>query len=91
VLNGKPQQPAALNRVLPEPPHKGPKPAHEKVTSQADAFVIDPSALPSDGLQIAVMRGIPAGPSGPWPYKKGSGHPITELSQVHASPQCTGS
>jgi len=92
VLNGKPQQPTALNRVLPVPPHKGPKPAHEKVNSQVDAMVIVPSALPpGDGLQIAVMRGIPPGPAGPWPYKKGSGHPVTEVSLVHDSRQCTGS
>jgi hypothetical protein len=92
VLNGKPQQPAALNRVLFEPPQKGPKPAHEKVSSQVDAMVIHPSALPSgDGLQIAVMRGIPLGPSGPWPYSKGSGHPVVEVGLVKASPQCTGS
>lgn len=93
VLNGKPQQPAALNRVVPVPPHKGPKPAHEKVTSQdVIDMVIDPSALPpGDGLQIAVMRGIPQGPAGPWPYAKGSGHPVSEVSLVKASPQCTGS
>jgi hypothetical protein len=92
VLNGKPQQPAALTRILPESPSQGPKPAHEKVTSQVDAMVIRPSALPSgDGLQIAVMRGIPPGPAGPWPYKKGSGHPVTEVGLVKASPQCTGS
>jgi hypothetical protein len=59
--------------------------------SQA-AVVIDPAALPSGaGLQIAVMQGIPLGPSGPWPYPKGSGHPVVEVSLVQASPQCTGS
>ena len=92
VLNGKPQQPATLYSVLPAPPYQGPKPAHEKGSSQADAMVIQPSALPSgDGLQIAVMQGIPPGPGGPWPYPKGSGHPITEVNLVKASPQCTGS
>jgi len=92
VLNGKPQRPAALDRVVPVPPHKVPKPAHEKVTSQdVIDMVIRPSALPSgDGLQIAVMRGIPQGPAGPWPYPKGSGDPVSEVSLVAASPQCTG-
>ena len=57
-----------------------------------DALVIYPSALPSGaGLQIAVMRGIPLGPSGPWPDPKGSGHPVVEVFLVKASPQCTGS
>jgi hypothetical protein len=57
-----------------------------------DAMVIHPSALPPDaGLQIAVMRGIPLGSSGPWPYPKGSGHPVVEVFLVKASPQCTGS
>jgi hypothetical protein len=57
-----------------------------------DAMVIHPAALPSGaGLQIAVMRGIPLGPSGPWPYPKGSGHPVVEVGLVKASPQCTGS
>lgn len=57
-----------------------------------DAMVIHPSALPSGaGLQIAVMRGIPPGPGGPWLYPKGSGHPVVEVSLVKASPQCTGS
>jgi hypothetical protein len=57
-----------------------------------DAMVIDPSQLPDDaGLQIAVLRGIPAGPSGPWPYAKGSGHPVVEVTLVKDSPQCTGS
>ena len=57
-----------------------------------DALVIHPSALPSGaGLQIAVMRGIPPGPAGPWPYPKGSGHPVVEVGLVKASPQCTGS
>lgn len=57
-----------------------------------DAMVIHPAALPAgDGLQIAVMRGIPPGPSGPWPYPKGSGHPVAEVGLVKASPQCTGS
>ena len=95
VLNGKPQGPAALNRVLPVPPHKGAKPVHEKVTTPVDDIVdtvINPSALPpGDGLQIAVMRGIPAGPAGPWPYPKGSGHPVSEFSLVKASQPCTGS
>jgi len=92
VLNGKPQQPAALNLVVPVPPRQGPKPAHEKVTSPVVDMVIDPSALPpGDGLQIAVLQGIPAGPSGPWPYSKGSGHPVSEYSLVKASAQCTGS
>jgi hypothetical protein len=58
---------------------------------QRDAMVIHPAALPSGaGLQIAVMRGIPPGPAGPWPYPKGSGHPVTEVGLVKASPQCTG-
>lgn len=53
---------------------------------------INPSALPSGaGLQIAVMKGIRLGPSGPWPYPKGSGHPVVEVSLVKASPRCTGS
>jgi hypothetical protein len=92
VLNGKPQQPAALKSVLPAAPHKGLKPAHEKASPQVDAMVIKPSALPSgDGLQIAVMPGIPPGPGGPWPYPKGSGQPVTEVNLVVASPQCTGS
>jgi hypothetical protein len=57
-----------------------------------DAMVIHPSALPPGaGLQIAVMRGIPLGPSGPWQYPKGSGHPVVEVFLVKASPQCTGS
>jgi hypothetical protein len=57
-----------------------------------DAMVIHPSALPSGvGLRIAVMRGIPLGPSGPWSYPKGSGHPTMEVALVKASPQCTGS
>ncbi|HEY2507920.1 MAG TPA: hypothetical protein VGI58_15500 [Streptosporangiaceae bacterium] len=57
-----------------------------------DTLVIDPTALPSGaGLQIAVMQGIPLGPSGPWPYPKGSGHPVVEVSLVQSSPQCTGS
>ena len=57
-----------------------------------DAMVIHPAALPSgDGLRIAVMRGIPSGPAGPWPYPKGSGHPEMEVGLVNASPQCTGS
>jgi hypothetical protein len=57
-----------------------------------DALVIQPAALPAGaGLQIAVMQGIPLGPSGPWPYPKGSGHPVVEVSLVQASPQCTGS
>jgi hypothetical protein len=56
------------------------------------ALVIHPSALPHGaGLQIAVMRGIPPGPAGPWPYPKGSGHPEVEISLVKASMQCTGS
>lgn len=55
-------------------------------------MVIDPSALPpGDGLQIAVMQGIPSGLAGPWPYAKGSGHPVSEVNLVKASPQCTGS
>jgi hypothetical protein len=57
-----------------------------------DALVIHPSALPAGaGLQIAVMRGIPLGPSGPWTYPKGSGHPVVEIGLVKASPRCTGS
>jgi hypothetical protein len=57
-----------------------------------DALVIHPAALPPGaGLQIAVMRGIPPGPSGPWPYPKGSGHPVVQVGLVKASPQCTGS
>ena len=57
-----------------------------------DALVINPALMPRGvGLQIAVMRGIPAGPAGPWPYPKGSGHPVAELATVQASPQCTGS
>jgi hypothetical protein len=57
-----------------------------------DALVINPSALPPGaGLQIAVMRGIPLGPSGPWPSPKGSGHPVVDMFLVKASPQCTGS
>jgi hypothetical protein len=56
-----------------------------------DAMVIRPSALPPGaGLQIAVMPGTPLGPSGPWPYPKGSGHPVVEVFLVKASPQCTG-
>jgi hypothetical protein len=56
------------------------------------ATVIHPSALPSGaGLQIAVMRGIPAGQTGPWPYPKGSGHPVETAGLVKASAQCTGS
>jgi hypothetical protein len=56
------------------------------------ALVIDPSKLPpGGGLQIAVMRGIPPGPSGPWPYPKGSGHPVVEVSLVKATLACTGS
>ena len=55
-------------------------------------MVFVPSALPRGaGLQLAVMRGIPKGPGGPWPYPKGSGHPVTEESLVRVSPQCTGS
>jgi hypothetical protein len=55
-------------------------------------MVIHPSALPPGaGLQIAVMWGIPLGPSGPWQYPKGSGHPVVEVFLVKASPQCTGS
>jgi hypothetical protein len=69
-----------LSRVLGSPFHSTPE------------MIIHPSALPSGaGLQIAVMRGIPPGPAGPWPYPKGSGHPVTEVSLVKASPQCTGS
>jgi hypothetical protein len=57
-----------------------------------DAVVISPSALPSGaGLQIAAMQGMPAGPSGPWPYPKASGQPVVEVFLVKASPQCTGS
>jgi hypothetical protein len=57
-----------------------------------DALAIRPSALPfGDGVQIAVMRGIPSGPSGSWPYPKGSGHAVAEVGLVYASPQCTGS
>jgi hypothetical protein len=57
-----------------------------------DALAIRPAALPSgDGLQIAVMRGIPLGPAGPWPYPKDSGHAVFEVGLVKASPQCTGS
>ena len=90
VLNGKPQAPAALGRVVTwtgggskTTPAKGPPPL---------IMTIHPSALPpGDGLQIAVMRGIPAGPSGPWRYPKGSGHPTDEENLVKASPQCTGS
>jgi hypothetical protein len=90
VLNGKPQGPAAVARVVTwtgggskTTPAKTPPPL---------VMTIHPSALPSGvGLQIAVMRGIPAGPSGPWPYPKGSGHPTDEESLVQASPQCTGS
>jgi hypothetical protein len=53
---------------------------------------IDPSALPSgDGVQIAVMRGMPSGPAGPWPYPKGSPHAGAEFGLVKASRQCTGS
>jgi hypothetical protein len=60
--------------------------------SPQDAMIIHPAALPAGaGLQIAVMRGIPSGPSGPWPYPKGSGHPVVEVGLVKASPQCTGS
>jgi hypothetical protein len=56
------------------------------------ALVINPSTLPTGaGLQIAVMRGIPLGPSGAWPYPKGSGQPVVEVFLVKASPQCTGS
>lgn len=55
-------------------------------------LIIRPSALPSGaGLQVAVMQGIPPNPSGPWPYAKGSGHPVLEVFLVKASPQCTGS
>jgi hypothetical protein len=72
-----------LGRVVPFGPHT--------LHGQA-AMVIRPSALPSGaGLQIAVMRGIPPGPAGPWPYPKGSGHPVTEVGLVKVSPQCTGS
>jgi hypothetical protein len=57
-----------------------------------DAMVIHPAALPrGSGLQIAVMRGIPARPGGPWPYPKGSGHAVVSVGLVNASPQCTGS
>jgi hypothetical protein len=57
-----------------------------------DALAIRPSELPpGDGVQIAVMQGIPAGPSGPWPHPKGSGYPVAEVGLVQASPQCTGS
>ena len=57
-----------------------------------DALAIRPAALPSgDGLQIAVMRGIPLGPAGPWPYPKDSGHAVFEVDLVKASPRCTGS
>jgi hypothetical protein len=57
-----------------------------------DALAIRPSALPSgDGVQIAVMRGIPSGPAGPWPYPKDSGHAVFEVGLVKASPRCTGS
>jgi hypothetical protein len=60
--------------------------------SSRDVLVIHPSAMPSGGgLQIEVMQGIPSSPSGPWPYPKGSGHPVLEYSVVKASPQCTGS
>jgi hypothetical protein len=70
-----------LSRVLGSPFHN----------PLGDAMVIHPAALPSGaGLQIAVMRGIPAGPAGPWPYPKGS-NPVAEASLVKASPQCTGS
>ena len=91
VLNGKPQQPAALNRVVSwGPPSKGPKTPTKNAPLQY--MIIHPSALPpGTGLQIAVMRGVPTGPSGPWPYTKGSGHPQDEQSLVNASPQCTGS
>jgi len=59
---------------------------------QGVATVIHPSALPPGaGLQIAVMQGIPAGQAGPWPYPKGSGHPVETVGLVKASPQCTGS
>jgi hypothetical protein len=69
-----------LSRVVGSPFHNTP------------GMIIHPSALPSGaGLQIAVMRGIPPGPAGPWPYPKGSGHPVTEVSLVKASAQCTGS
>ena len=70
-----------LNGVLGSPFHNPPQ----------DAMVIHPAALPSGaGLQIAVMRGIPLGPAGPWPYPKGSGHPVVEVGLVKASPRCTG-
>jgi hypothetical protein len=66
---------------------------NKNLKNQQDAvMVINPSALPPGaGLQIAVMRGIPPGPAGPWPYQKGSGHPVTEVGLVKTSPQCTGS
>ena len=90
VLNGKPQGPATLGRVVTwtgggskTAPAKNPPPL---------IMTIHPAALPSgDGLQIAVMRGIPAGPAGPWPYPKGSGQPTDEENLVKASPRCTGS
>jgi hypothetical protein len=61
-------------------------------TPLRDALVIHPAALPSGaGVQVAVMRHIPRGPSGPWPYAKGSGHPVLEVGLVKVSPHCTGS
>ena len=63
-----------------------------KDSPQQTGVVIHPAALPSGaGVQIAVMRGIPPGPSGPWPYPKGSGHGVVGWNLVKASPQCTGS
>ena len=68
------------------------RPNKNDFNNTQDALVINPAALPSGaGLQIAVMRGIPSGPSGPWPYPKGSGNPVVEVFLVKASPQCTGS
>jgi hypothetical protein len=77
-----PRQVSAKGVANPQNPYDHPQ----------DALVINPSALPPGaGLQIAVMRNIPLGASGPWPYPKGSGHPVVEVGLVKASPQCTGS
>jgi hypothetical protein len=59
---------------------------------QQAGLVIHPSALPAGtGLQIAVLRGSPSGPGGPWSTAKGSAQPVVEAFLVKASPQCTGS
>jgi len=85
-----PQHPGVIRRVLTHGGFTG-NPLARVVPPFHIPILIYPAALPSGaGLQIAVMRGIPPGPAGPWPHPKGH-NLVTEMSLVKASPQCTGS